>query len=360
MKRVIVDHYGGPEVLRMVEEEDPRPGTGEVRVKVLAAGVSFTDSQLRAGTYIPGGPKPPFTPGYELVGVVEEVGPGCSRLRPGDRIGALTVWGADADRVCVPEAGAVEVPEDLDPAEVLSLVFTHMTAYQVLHRIAKATPGETVLVHGAAGRVGTAALELGAVSGLRMFGTAAARDRAAVERLGAVPIDYQNEDFLARVREMTGGDGVDVVVDSLGGPLSLRSFRALRPGGRLVVFGRYNTLADGHKNWPAVIKWYAAITALWVWAKLSPAAPQCPIRFRSSAPPPSAGPEQSGGCPATPNGSVRTSVCCSSFFAAARSTRSWPSACRCRRRAARTRCWRTRRRKESSYWCQMPAGTVLQ
>ncbi len=121
MKRVVVDHYGGPEVLKVVEEDDPRPGPGEVRVRVLAAGVSFTDAQLRAGTYIPGGPKPPFTPGYELVGVVEELGPGCSRLRVGDRIGALTVWGADADRVCVPEAGAVEVPEDLDPAEVLSL-----------------------------------------------------------------------------------------------------------------------------------------------------------------------------------------------------------------------------------------------
>src|SRR3954453_904480 len=170
MKRVVVDHYGGPEVLRVVEEEDPRPGPGEVRVRVLAAGGSFTDSQLRAGTYIPGGPKPPFTPGYELVGIVDELGPGCTRLQVGDRIGALTVWGADADRVCLPEAGAVEVPEELDPAEVLSPVFTHMTAYQVLHRIAKATRGETVLVHGAAGRVGTAALELGAVTGLRMFG----------------------------------------------------------------------------------------------------------------------------------------------------------------------------------------------
>src|SRR5437773_11399799 len=117
MKRVVVDRFGGPEVLRMLEEEDPRPGRGEVRVRVLAAGVSFTDSQLRAGTYIPGGPKPPFTPGYELVGAVEEVGPDCSRLHVGDRIGALTVWGADADSVCVPEAGAGEGPEDLDPAE---------------------------------------------------------------------------------------------------------------------------------------------------------------------------------------------------------------------------------------------------
>src|SRR6266516_3586509 len=180
MKRVVVDRYGGPEVLRVVQEDDPRPGPGEVRVRVLAAGVSFTDAQLRAGTYIPGGPKPPFTPGYELVGVVEGLGPDCSRLRVGDRIGALTVWGADADQVCVPESGAVA-------------------------------------------------------------------------------IDYRNEDFLAQVREQAGG--VDVVVDSLGGPISLRSFRALRPGGRLVVFGRYDPLKDGHKDWPAVIQWDAAIAA---------------------------------------------------------------------------------------------------
>jgi NADPH:quinone reductase len=269
MKRVAVDHFGGPEVLGMVEEDDPRAGPGEVRVRVLAAGVSFTDAQLRAGTYIPGGPKPPFTPGYELVGVVEELGADCSRLRVGDRIGALTVWGADADRVCVPEASAVEVPEDLDPAEVLGLLFPYMTAYQVLHRAAMAKGGETVLVHGAAGRVGTAVLELGAVAGLRLYGTASPRDQAAVERLGAVAIDYRNEDFLARVRELTG-DGVDVVLDSLGGPLSLRSFRALRPGGRLVVFGRYATLQEGRKDWPKVIEWYAAIGALWLWEKLSP------------------------------------------------------------------------------------------
>ena len=213
MKRVIVDHYGGPEVLKVVEEDDPRPGPGEVRVKVLAAGVSFTDSQLRAGTYIPGGPKPPFTPGYELVGIVEELGPGCTRLQVGDRIGALTVWGADADRVCLPEAGAVAVPEDLDSAEVLSLVFTYMTAYQVLHRTAQVRSGESVLVHGAAGRVGVATLELGAVAGVRMFGTCSARDRAEVERLRAVAIDYRNEDFVARVRELTAGEGVDVVLD---------------------------------------------------------------------------------------------------------------------------------------------------
>jgi NADPH2:quinone reductase len=268
MKRVEIDRFGGPEVLNVVEVDDPRPGPGEVRVRVLASGVSFTDTQLRAGTYL-GGPKPPFTPGYELVGIVDELGSGCSRVRVGDRIGALTVWGANAERVCLPEVYAVAVPEDLDPGEVVSLVFAYMTAYQLLHRTAKAKPGESVLVHGAAGRVGTAVLELGALAGLRLYGTASGRDRATVERLGAVAIDYQNEDFLARVRGLTG-DGVDIALDGIGGPLSLRSFRALRPGGRLIVFGRYATIAQGRKNWPGVIAWYAATGAVALWGLLAP------------------------------------------------------------------------------------------
>jgi NADPH:quinone reductase-like Zn-dependent oxidoreductase len=148
-------------------------------------------------------------------------------------------------------------------------VFTYMTAYQLLHRTAKVKRGETVLVHGAAGRVGIALLELGAVAGLRMYGTCSARDRAAVERLGAVAIDYRNEDFLARVRELPG-KGVDVVLDGLGGTLSLRSFRALRPGGRLVVYGHYATLSHGHKNRRAWIEWYASTATVALWGLLSP------------------------------------------------------------------------------------------
>jgi NADPH:quinone reductase len=277
MKRVIIEQYGGPEVLNVVEVANPRPGPGEVSVRVLAAGVSFTDSQLRAGTYL-GGPKPPFTPGYELVGVVEELGPGCTRLRVGDRVGALTVWGADAERVCVPEKYAVDVPEDLDPAEVVSLIFPYMTAYQMLHRTARVKCGESVLVHGAAGRVGTAALELGAVAGLRQFGTCSARDRAQVEALGAVAIDYRSEDFLDRVRELTGGKGVDVVIDGIGGRVSLRSFRALRvgdrikgdPGGRLIMMGNYNTLQQGHKSWRGWLEWWPATAIVWTWGTISP------------------------------------------------------------------------------------------
>jgi NADPH2:quinone reductase len=268
MKRVVVDHFGGPEVLTVIDDEVPRPGPGEVRVRVLAAGVSYTDAMLRAGSYL-GVPKPPFTPGYELVGVVEELGSGCTRLREGDRIGALTVWGADAERVCVREVDAVEVPEAVDPARILSLVFTYMTAYQLLHRTARVKSGETVLVHGAAGRVGTAVLELGAVAGLRLYGTCSARDGAAVESLGAVAIDYRNDDFLARVRELTR-DGVDVVLDGFGGALSLRSFRALRPGGRLVVYGHSGTVAHGRKSWRGWTKWYATTATVALWGLLSP------------------------------------------------------------------------------------------
>ena len=262
--------------MKVGELAAPRPGPGEVRVRVLAAGVSFTDAQIRAGTYI-GGPKPPFTPGYELVGVVEELGPACESLGEGDRVGALMVWGADAERVCVPEQYAVAVPEDLDPAEVVSLIFPYMTAFQMLHRTARVTSGETVLIHGAAGRVGTAALELGAVAGLRLIGTCSADDMAAVERLGAVAIDYRNEDFLAQVRELTDGEGVDVVLDGIGGMVALRSFRALRkgdqitgdPGGRLVTMGAYNTLVEGRKSWRAWLEWWPAMAITWLWGTLS-------------------------------------------------------------------------------------------
>jgi NADPH:quinone reductase-like Zn-dependent oxidoreductase len=268
MKRVVVERFGGPDVLIAVEDDDPRPGPGEVCVRVVAAGVSFTDTLLRAGTYL-GVPKPPFTPGYELVGVVEELGAGCSRLRVGDRVAALTVWGAYAERVCIREVNAVEVPQDLDPAEVVGLVLTYMTAYQLLHRIAKVQSGETVLVHGAGGRVGNAVLELGALAGLRVYGTASARHRATIERLGGVALDSRRDDFRAVVRALPA-KGVDVVLDGIGGAVSLRSYRALRPGGRLVVYGHSSTISSGRRSWRGWIEWYASTATVALWGLLSP------------------------------------------------------------------------------------------
>lgn len=268
MKRVVADHFGGPDVLHVVEEPVPRPGPGQVRVEVEAAGVSFTDALLRAGTYL-GGPKPPFTPGYELVGRVREVGKGRTTLSEGDRVAALTVWGGYAEQVCVPGELAVPVPDDLDAALLVIIIFPYLTAYQLLHRAARARRGETVLLHGAAGRVGTAVLELAAPSGLRVYGTASADECAKVERLGAVAIDYRDEDFLPKVRELTGG-GVDIALDGIGGTLSLRSFRALRPGGRLVVFGHYVTLAHGRKSRRGWLTWYASTAAVALAGLLSP------------------------------------------------------------------------------------------
>lgn len=249
MKRILVERFGGPEVLGVVDEDDPRPGPGEVCVRVLAAGVSYTDQLVRAGSYL-GGPKPPFTPGYELVGVVEELGSGCEALRPGDRVAALTVWGGYAERVCVPEPHAVPVAADLDPAEVVSLVFPYMTAYQLLHRTARAVSGETVLFHGAAGRVGTAVLELGAPAGLRVYGTASTRSCPQVERLGGVAIDYTREDFLARVRELTG-DGVDIALDGLGGYAATGyvGLAGLLSRRRSVLSYRIAKLRDQHPDW---------------------------------------------------------------------------------------------------------------
>jgi NADPH:quinone reductase-like Zn-dependent oxidoreductase len=262
VQRVVIDRFGGPEVLRVVDEPDPRPGPGEVCVRVLAAGVSYTDSLIRAGTYL-GVPKPPFTPGYEIVGIVEELGEGCSSLRRGDRVAALMVWGGYAERVCVGERDAVTVADDLDPAEVVSLVFPYMTAYQLLHRTARARPGETVLFHGAAGRVGIALLELAPAAGVRVYGTASGEGCAEVERLGGIAIDYKREDFLARVRELTG-DGVDVALDGIGGPQVIRSYRSLGRGGRLVIFGHHHTLAHGRKSRRGWIEWYASTAAVGV------------------------------------------------------------------------------------------------
>ena len=216
-------------------------------------------------------------------------------------------------------------PEDLDPADVLSLVFIYMTAYQMLHRAANAKSGQTVLVHGAAGRVGTAVLELAAAAGLRVYGTASAHDRAAVERLGAVAIDYRHEDFLARVRcaDRRGGGHRPRPVRRL---VALRSLRALRPGGWLVIYGRQNTIVHGRKNWPGVYRVVRGDRGgRAVGPTVAPSAGACLSHPETARAPSRLVP-------------ARTSARCSSCSVRARSTRSSRSACRCPTRAARTNC----------------------
>jgi NADPH:quinone reductase-like Zn-dependent oxidoreductase len=166
--RVIVAHYGGPDALRVVEEECPKPKNGEVRVRVLAAGVALPDLMMREGVH-PETPPLPFTPGWDLIGVVDRLGDGISGIEPGQIIAALPISGAYAEFVCLPERELVPVPSGLDAAEAVSLVLNYVTAYQMLHRSAKVRQGQRVLIHGAAGGVGSALLQLGLLAGRYLF-----------------------------------------------------------------------------------------------------------------------------------------------------------------------------------------------
>jgi NADPH2:quinone reductase len=258
-RSIVVSHYGGPEEMQIVEDELPEPRRGEVRVKILVAGVGFTDILMREGTY-PGGPRPPFTPGWDMVGTVDNCGEGVKAAKLGQMVASLTVWGSYAEFICLPEQELIPVPENLDPAEAVCLVFIYMTAYQLLHRTARVKSGERLLVHGAGGGVGTAIPQLGRLEGLQMYGTASGSKSDIIARLNAIPIDYKHEDFVTRIFSLTS-NGVDVVLDGIGGPISLRSYRVLRKGGgggRLVLYGHYSTLVGGRKNVYNLFLFYAS------------------------------------------------------------------------------------------------------
>lgn len=217
-RRVIIPKHGGPDVLQIIEDELPEPKPGEVRVKVLATGVSFADMLFRQGLYRPA-PPVPFSPGYDIAGEVD-----------GKLFVALTVTGGYARYINVPQSELVPVPEGLDPAEAVCLVLNYVTAYQLLHRaakMAKMSSGAKVLVHAAAGGVGTAALQLGRLAGFEMYGTASPRKHPIVAGYGASPIDYA-VGKLPRV---------DLALDPIGGSSWWRSYQALRERGQLVVYG---------------------------------------------------------------------------------------------------------------------------
>jgi NADPH:quinone reductase len=241
--RIIVTHYGGPDALQVVEEEWPEPKAAEVRVRVLASGVSLPDIMAREGVH-PETPLVPFTPGWDLVGVVDRLGNGVSGIEPGQIVAAMPISGAYAEFVCLPQFELVPVPSGLDPAEAVSLVLNYITAYQMLHRSAKVGPGQRALIHGAAGGVGSALLQLGRLAGLEMYGTCSSRGAPAVSALGGVPIDYEHQDFVEEIYRLTR-EGVDVVFDSIGGTHIWRSRKALRPGGKVVAYGLTGSLRGG-------------------------------------------------------------------------------------------------------------------
>jgi NADPH2:quinone reductase len=185
----IVTHYGGPDELRVVNEERPEPKDGEVRVRVLAAGVSLPDLLMREGVH-PETPPLPFTPGWDLVGVVDRLGDGISGIEPGQTVAALPITGAYSEFVCLPQRELVPAPSGLDAAEAVSLVLNYVTAYQMLHRSDHVRPGQRALIHGAAGGVGSALLQLGRLAGLEMYGTCSSLGASAVSDLGIVSTGF--------------------------------------------------------------------------------------------------------------------------------------------------------------------------
>lgn len=242
-RRIVVAHYGGPDELRVIEEQCPVPKSGEVRVKVLAAGVSLPDVLAREGVH-PETPRVPYTPGWDLVGTVDQCGGGVSGFELRQTVTAMPIHGCYAQYVCVPERKLVPVPAGLDPAEAVALVLNYITAYQMLHHSAKARPGQRMLIHGASGGVGSAMLQLAKLAGVKMYGTCSAQGIAVVREMGGIPIDYKSADFVKEIHRLTG-DGVDAVFDGIGGENLWRSRDALRDGGRVVTYGFQSKMRGG-------------------------------------------------------------------------------------------------------------------
>lgn len=242
-KRIVVTRYGGPDVIAAIEDDVPGPAAGEVRVKVLAAGVSLPDVLAREGVH-PETPRVPYTPGWDLVGTVDQLGAGVTGFDVGQTVAAMPIYGCYAQYVCLPARKLVPVPAGLDAAEAVAVVLNYVTAYQMLHRSVKARPGQRMLIHGASGGVGTAMLQLAKLAGVEMYGTCSARAAALVRELGGIPIDYKHADFVQEVHRLAG-DGLDAVFDGIGGDNLRRSRAALREGGRVVIYGFQSKMRGG-------------------------------------------------------------------------------------------------------------------
>jgi synaptic vesicle membrane protein VAT-1 len=251
MRAIWITTAGGPGALEVRETADPEPAAGQLRIRVRAAGLCFADVMAAQGLY-PDAPKRPCVVGYEVAGVVDAAGEGTASPAVGQRVVALTHFGGHADVVCVPAGQVFAIPEQMSFEEAAAIPVNYLTAYHLLFRAASVRPGERVLVHMAAGGVGTAVLQLcRTVEGLVVFGTASAAKHEVLRAEGcAYPIDYRTADYAAEVRRLTGGAGVDVVLDPLGGKDWRKGLKLLRPCGRLVAFGFAN-LASGERRNPA-------------------------------------------------------------------------------------------------------------
>ncbi|MFE3228357.1 medium chain dehydrogenase/reductase family protein [Nocardia sp. NPDC059228] len=247
-----------PEGLTVTDRELPPPGSGEALVRMEATGVSFAEQQMRRGKYYDQ-PAFPFVPGYDIVGEVIAVGAGVDPALVGRRVAALTKIGGWSSHLTVPAGDLVPVPDGLAADVAETFVVNGITAWQMLHRKAKARAGQTILVHGANGGVGSTLVQLARAAGIRVIGTASARNADAVAALGALPVDYRG-DVAAQVRALAP-NGVDAVFDHLGGPGIVDSFALLAPGGTLVSYGSAATKNEEGDSRLPVLKLFARL--LW-------------------------------------------------------------------------------------------------
>lgn len=254
MRQIWIPKAGPPEVLEVREAPDPLPGLNEVRIRVEASGVNFADVVGRLGLY-PDLPPMPVVPGYEVAGRVDAVGSEVETDWIGREVFAMCRFGGYSEAVCVPEVQAFAVPTGLTLQQAAALPVNYVTAYQLMVVMGSLKPGETVLVHSAGGGVGIAAIQIAARVGARVIGTASAGKHDYLKGLGVEAcIDYTTEDFEKRVRELTGGRGVELALDAVGGNSFRKSYRCLAPTGRLGMFGMSAASPGKVRNLFAVAK----------------------------------------------------------------------------------------------------------
>ena len=254
MQAVWIPKYGKADVLEVREDKDPMPGRGEVRIRVCASGINFAEIMARQGLY-QDAPPPPMVLGYEVSGFIDAVGEGVTDRSEGQRVLAMTRFGGYADMVCVGAMQTYAMPEQMTFEEGAALPVTYLTAYHMLFNVFRVRAGDHVLIHQAAGGVGTAASQLcRSVGGVTTYGTASKSKHDYVRSNGCDhPIDYRSVDYVEEIRRLTDGRGVDVVLDALGGSDWKKGFSLLRPGGLLIAFGWANMAKYGKRRMSHVL-----------------------------------------------------------------------------------------------------------
>jgi NADPH:quinone reductase-like Zn-dependent oxidoreductase len=236
-RRVVLTKAGSPATLDVQEMEMPTPKTGEIRIKVAFAGINFADLLMRLGLYQPR-PKYPFTPGYEMSGVVDEIGADVEGFSVGQRVVAGVRNGGQSSHVLVSADKALVLPDTISLEVAAAIPVTYLTAHHMLHHLGHMTKEDSVLIHGGAGGVGTAALQICKWAGVnKVWATASGHKAPTIEELGGVAIDRHNQDFVEVIKQATGGKGVDHILDPIGGDNLARSLSALKEGGRLYTYG---------------------------------------------------------------------------------------------------------------------------